>query len=252
MSNAKVELGRHLFYDRRLSVTGTHSCASCHKQELAFTDGEGKPTGATGQAIPRNSMSLTNVAYYYPYTWSNSLLHTLEEQALVPMFAQAPIELGLTGVIDSVLAGLADAPAYSELIPAAFPELSGEGRFEASHVVRALAAFERTLISGSAPFDRYVYGGDESAVSEDAKRGFELFNSEKFECYHCHTGLNFTSAFRSRETALLGKDYQNNGLYNLDAKGAYPQESPGLVAITGRAADNGKFRVPTLRNVTKT
>ena len=85
MSEAKVALGRRLFYDQRLSVNGTQSCATCHKQELAFTDGRAKPVGATGQAHPRSAMSLVNVAYAVSLTWNNASLRSLEEQALVPM-----------------------------------------------------------------------------------------------------------------------------------------------------------------------
>lgn len=252
MSAAKVELGRHLFYDRRLSVTGEMACATCHRQELAFSDGEVTPLGATGQRIPRNAMSLTNVAYYYPYTWSNPLLHGLEEQALVPMFAEAPVELGLTNVIDRILVELADDPIYAQLIPRAFPAKAKASPLSSADAVAALAAFERSLLSFDSPFDRYAYGHDESALSSEAKWGFELFNSEKFECYHCHSGINFTSAFRSRDTPSLPRDYQNTGLYNVRGLGMYPSDSPGLVAMTGEASDQGKFRVPTLRNVAKT
>lgn len=88
MSVPKVELGRRPFYDQQLSINGTTSCASCHEQSRAFTDGRALPLGATMQTIPRNSMTLTNVAYLYPYTWQNPLLHTVESQALVPLLSE--------------------------------------------------------------------------------------------------------------------------------------------------------------------
>src|SRR6516164_4993669 len=94
MSEAKVELGRHLFYDTRLSVNGKQSCASCHKQELAFTDGHAVGVGSTGESHSRGAMSLVNVAWSGALTWSNPALRTLEEQALVPMFGEHPVELG--------------------------------------------------------------------------------------------------------------------------------------------------------------
>jgi cytochrome c peroxidase len=244
---AKVELGRRLFYDRRLSVNGSQSCASCHVQALAFTDGQARPAGATGELAPRSSMSLVNVAYFYPYTWANPKPHTLEQQVLIPLFGEAPLELGLTGVIDDVIAALRAEPVYQRLFPRAFPELAEP--FVSDAIVKALASFERTLISGGSPFDRYAYGEEEDAISADAKRGFELFNTERFECYHCHAGLNFTTAFRAASSPFLGKDYQNNGLYDVDGEGSYPLASPGLVEISGNPADRGKFRVPTLRNV---
>src|SRR5436305_15058138 len=97
MSEAKALLGRHLFYDKRLSMNGSQSCATCHRQELAFTDGRAFSVGATGQNHPRSAMSLVNVAYSAALTWSNPTLRSLEEQAFVPMFSEHPVELGLRG-----------------------------------------------------------------------------------------------------------------------------------------------------------
>src|SRR3977135_2466727 len=97
MSPAKVELGRYLFYDKRISVNGKESCGSCHRQELAFTDGRARAEGTTGQVHPRSSMSLVNVAYVPSLTWANPTLGSLEEQALTPMLGEEPIELGLKG-----------------------------------------------------------------------------------------------------------------------------------------------------------
>jgi cytochrome c peroxidase len=101
MSAVKVELGRYLFYDKRLSVNGESSCATCHRQQLAFTDGRKTAAGTTGQLHSRNSMSLVNVAYSAALTWSNPELRRLEDQALVPMFGERPVELGLRETDDS-------------------------------------------------------------------------------------------------------------------------------------------------------
>ncbi len=95
MSDAKVELGRYLFYDTRLSENGTQSCASCHAQERAFTDGKARAVGSTGELHPRSAMSLVNVAYAAALTWGNPTVVALEQQALVPMFGDHPVELGL-------------------------------------------------------------------------------------------------------------------------------------------------------------
>src|SRR3954453_11939298 len=95
LTTEKIRLGRYLFYDARLSVNGTTSCATCHKQELAFSDGRAQAIGATNQPHPRSSMSLVNVAYTAAYNWSNPNVHSLEEQALKPMFGNAPVELGV-------------------------------------------------------------------------------------------------------------------------------------------------------------
>ena len=114
MSEAKVRLGRYLFYDKRLSVNGSQSCASCHRQELAFTDGRATALGATGEAHPRSAMSLVNVAYNAALTWSNPTQRSLEKQALTPMLGEHPVELGLTGHEASVLDALRAEPVYRD------------------------------------------------------------------------------------------------------------------------------------------
>ena len=247
MTAAKVELGRHLFYDERLSHNETMACASCHEQARAFTDGKPTNEGSTGHKLPRNAMSLTNVAYLSIYTWANPQLADLEEQALVPMFADFPLELGTQFETPQILRRFADDPQYQQLFTDAFPE--DDDPFTTTRIVQALASFERTLISGDAPYDRFVYAGDEAAMSASARRGMDLFFSERAECYHCHAGPNFSTSFRSDTSEAGPPDFQNNGLYNLDATGAYPPGNRGLFEFTGAPRDQGKFRVPTLRNI---
>ncbi|MFY0540770.1 cytochrome-c peroxidase [Nannocystis pusilla] len=231
MSAAKVELGRHIFYDERLSYNETMACATCHEQARAFTDGKPTPIGSTGHAIPRNSMSLTNVAFQSVYTWANPKLSTLEEQALVPMFADFPLELGVQQDTDAVVRRFADDPEYQELFAAAWPE--DDDPFTVERIVQALSSFQRTLISGDSAYDRFIYGGDSTAMSESAQRGMALFFSETGECYHCHAGANFSTSFRSAGTEPGPPDFQNNGLYNLDDAGAYP---PATAASTSSPA----------------
>src|SRR5580700_1342975 len=115
MSAVKVELGRYLFYDKRMSVNGGQSCGSCHRQELAFTDGRAHAEGTTGQVHPRSSMSLVNVAYATSLTWANPALVSLEEQALTPMLGDEPVELGLKGHETQFLKVLAADPVYQPL-----------------------------------------------------------------------------------------------------------------------------------------
>ena len=173
MTNEKVELGRHLFYDERLSGNGTQACASCHRQELAFSDGATVPNGSTGEPHPRNSMALANVAYAATLAWANPLLFALEDQALVPMFGTEPVELGLNGREAELLERLRAVPRYQELFAAAH---SGSADpFTLANVVGALASFQRTLLSGNSPYDRYTYHDDETALSDAAKRGRVLF-----------------------------------------------------------------------------
>jgi len=247
----KVALGRHLFYDKRLSGNETQSCASCHEQERAFTDGRAQGVGSTGQVHPRNSMSLANVAYAATMTWVNPVLKGLEPQALVPLFGLDPaIELGIRGKEAEVLARLRAEPKYQELFAKAFPEVADAYTFD--NIARAIASFERVLISGRSRFDRFQYDGDRTALTAQEQRGLELFGSETLECFHCHGGTFFTDAVADTSSPNGGRRFHNTGLYNLDGKGAFPLESRGLIEFTGVASDMGKFKAPTLRNIEKT
>jgi cytochrome c peroxidase len=251
MSAVKVELGRRLFYDKRLSGNQTLSCASCHRQELAFTDGRATSVGSTGEHTPRSSMSLTNVAYLEAVTWANPRLLSLEEQALVPMLGETPVELGLAGREEELLARLRAEPRYEALFPEAFPE--DEDPITLVNVTRAIAAFERTLLSYRSPFDRYIYSGDKSGMSEAALRGKRLVYTDTRKCILCHSFNLDDPETAAREGKLpTGVMFRNTGLYNIDGKGAYPPENTGLFAITGEPTDMGRFRVPTLRNIAVT
>ncbi len=250
MSEAKVELGRYLFYDTRLSGNNTMSCSSCHRQELAFTDGLVVPQGSTGQSHVRNSQTLTNVAYNATYTWANPVLTEVERQIVIPLFGEFPIEMGVTGNEDVVLARLREDALYQALFSAAYPDSPDPVNFQ--HVVQALSSFVRTLISGDSPYDRFVYQGDRSALSESALRGMDLFLSERFECHHCHGGFNFSLSTRHANTTFPEQPFFNTGLYNIDGQGAYPRGNTGVFEITGNPEDMGRFRPPTLRNIALT
>lgn len=246
---AKVELGRRLFYDPRLSVNGSVSCASCHRQSLAFTDGRRISPGALGHFTNRNSMSLANVAYLPVLTWSNPLLHNLEQQALVPLLGSDPIEMGLAGRDRDMVERLRTEPLYPPLFKQAFPASPEGQEISLATVVRALAAFERALVSGRSPYDRYRYEGDVEAISEAAIRGEALFFGERLECHHCHGNFNLNDSMMHERNRLGEAAFHNTGLYDLDGKGAYPAGNPGLMEHTGRPEDMGRFRSPTLRNI---
>jgi cytochrome c peroxidase len=230
MTAEKVELGRHLFYEKRLSITGKHSCASCHEQKRAFTDGKPLGIGATGEAHPRNSMSLTNIAYNSVFTWANPLMKRLETQALVPMFGEHPVELGMVGKENEILALLRQDPTYQKLFAAAFG--TGEKAINLNNLTKALASFERSLISFNSPYDRYRFGGDRTAISASAKRGEALFHSERMECFHCHGGFNFSDSTQHERLAFTEIAFHNTGLYNVDGKGAYPDNNTRLYELT--------------------
>ena len=184
MTAAKVELGRYLFYDQRMSRSGTQSCASCHIQRLAFTDGKPRGTGSTGELHPRGSMSLVNVVYTSVFTWIDQGLHSLEEQARVPMFGEHPVELGMDPAGENFLAIVRADAKYKELF--------GADPITLDNIIKALACFERSIVSARSPYDRYHYDRDDSAVSAAAKHGEVLFFSTGFSCFRCHGGANFT------------------------------------------------------------
>lgn len=249
MSDVKVALGRFLFYDTKLSGNGTFSCASCHQQRRAFADSLPLGVGSTGEVHPRGSMSLANVAYAPVLTWANPNLVRLEQQAVVPMFGDSPIELGLAGREDSLLAALRADERYRRLFAESFP--ADREPISITNVTRAIAAFERTLMSGGSAYDRYEHG-DSSALSPAARRGAEMFFGEKLECFHCHGGFAFTNTTDYQGKGFPEIEFHNTGLYNLGGTGAYPAANPGLKEHSGRADDMGKFKAPTLRNIALT
>jgi cytochrome c peroxidase len=224
MSPAKVALGRRLFFEPSLSVTGQYSCATCHEPSRAFTDGRKVAIGATGQATPTNAMSLTNVAYNVSFGWSTPNIRSLEDQMRQPMLNDHPVEMGLKGREQQVLADLTGR--WRSAFTAAFPE--ARGKFELDHLIKAIATFERTLISGHSPFDEYVFNGKHDALTPQAKRGMALFYSERLGCSSCHSGFNFSGAWRDAQGATAEPTFANNGI------GTAP------------------LRVPTLRNVALT
>jgi cytochrome c peroxidase len=212
-------LGRYLFYDQRMSVNHTQSCATCHRQELAFTDGRAVSIGATGESHTRSAMSLVNVAFSSLLTWSDPAMRSLEKQALLPMLGRHPVELGLSGHEEDFLRELRLDPVYCELFPKAFGD--AHDSFTMENVARAVAAFERTIVSARSPYDRYHFGGETGAISDAAKRGEVVFFTDPIAgCYRCHNGFNFTDG-----------QYHNTALYPGDAR---------------------KFKTPTLRNVALT
>lgn len=250
MSEAKVELGRHLFYDTRLSGNETQACATCHAQDLAFSEPLAVSMGSTGDFTPRNSMSLTNVAYNSTYTWVNPNLLTLETQIPIPMFGEIPTELGLSGLEDELFERLRTSTVYPPLFAAAYPDEADP--YSTRNIVFAIASFVRTMISGNSPYDRFVYADEQDAITESARRGSEMFFTEKVECFHCHGGFNFSAAVNFVGLELPEIGFFNTGLYDIDGNGSYPAENPGLVEFTGMRRDDGKFRAPTLRNIRKT
>ena len=234
MSQAKVALGRRLFFDPRLSLTGRYSCASCHEPARAYSDGRKLALGATGEVLTRNAMALVNVAYNLSFGWQHPEVRSLEQQMRQPLFNQHPVELGLAGREQRVIQALAADPKYPRQFQRAFaasPDCESvaapAGALCMTNVIKAIAAFERTLIDGDSPFDHYVFGGDSQALDASAKRGMALFFSGRLGCSSCHSGFSFAGNWR-------------------DAQGA---TGPSSFADDGTGA---VVRVPTLRNIERT
>lgn len=244
LSNAKIELGRHLFYDKRISSNEQQSCESCHQQDKAFADGKALPHGTTNDLLDRNSQGLTNVAYNVNYTWANPTLTTLEQQILIPLTAESPnpVEIGINSDNQNeIIQRFRDLPLYQGLFSSAFPDEADP--FTLGNMIKALASFNRILISDRSPFDK-------GELSASAKRGQNLFFSEKADCFHCHDGFNFSiSSTTTKSIAIASERFFNNGLYNLSQDGNYPANNQGIYSLTDLDKDKGSFRPPTLRNV---
>ncbi len=244
MSPAKVELGRRLFYETRLSGNGAFACSSCHRQEFGFADARNISLGSTGEPHPRNAIGVANAAWLRALNWADPATPSLEEQALVPMFGDRPVELGLKGQELDLLDRLRAVPAYRQLFAIAFP--GDTAPVTVVNITRAMAAFQRTIIAVNAPFDRWSRG-EASAMSASAIRGERLFRSTALRCVECHRGPLFTAAAVEPQGSAAA--FANNGLYNLGGDGSYPAPNRGLFERTQRAEDMGKFRIPTLRNL---
>ena len=245
MSAERLALGRHLFYDPRLSGNGTQACASCHQPARAFTDGRARALGSTGESHPRSAMSLANVAYSASLTWADPGKRALEEQMLVPMTNEHPVEMGMKGHESEILARLKAEPVYAELFPKAFP--GQRDVITLANVRRAIACFERTLLSGDSPYDRFVWRDDPTALSESARRGMRLFFSGRLACSKCHAGFTFSGPAVWQGGPAAAPAFFNNGL-----EAASGTADPGLFTVSHRARDRGRFRAPTLRNIAAT
>ena len=223
-SMEKWELGKKLFYDKMLSVDYSASCASCHATSLAFTDGLPKSKGAGNVTARRNAPTLTNVAYQ-PYYMKEGGVPTLEMQVLVPI--QEHDELNFDIVL--IAERMRQIPEYVAMSKQIF------NREPDPYVItRAIATFERTLVSGNSYYDQYLYRGRADRLTDAAKKGMQLFFSERAGCSSCHNGFNFTNYA-----------FENNGLHEVYADN-------GRERFTRKPEDNGRFKVPTLRNIALT
>jgi cytochrome c peroxidase len=249
MTRGKVAIGHRLFYDVRLSGNETQSCATCHRPELAFTDGKATPVGSTGEPLPRNSPSIVNSAYRSTLTWANPALVTLEKQMEVPLFATHPVELGVDdGNKAKVLNRIRRDPWYAQRFPRAFR--TAKRPISWTDVIRSIAAFERSIVSANSKYDRYLRGKAELSPAE--RRGMDLFMGEEGECSHCHGSFLFDDQDTYVGSPRERPKFHNTGIYNVGETGEYPYPNRGVYEITGRPKDMGAFRAPSLRNAART
>jgi cytochrome c peroxidase len=216
-----VALGRRLFYEKKLSGDNTMSCGSCHVQTHGFSDPKRFSVGITGKVGNRQSMAIFNLGWNDPFFWDGRAA-SLEKQAHDPV--TNPIELNASWV--DVVKKLQMDTKYPELFHKAF----GTSQIDSNLVTKAIAQFERTIISFNSKFDQYFYKGDSTVFNASEKRGLEVF-FRKGSCLHCHDGAT-----------LSDNTLRNNGLDDIFADN-------GLGDFTKNAADNGKFKVTTLRNI---
>jgi cytochrome c peroxidase len=223
MTAEKVELGRMLYFDTRLSADGKVSCATCHDPKQGWAERKPTSTGIKGQVGGRNAPTVINAAYARAQFWDGRAA-SLEEQALGPV--QNPIEMGNT--LPAMIADLSKVAAYRAKFQRVFgSDVTKEG------VAKAIAAFERTILSGNSPYDRFK-AGEKAALDASQKRGMALF--EKSGCADCHSGSMFS-------------DY---GYYNAGVGCDKGRPDSGRMSVTKNKDDEGKFRVPSLREVANT
>ncbi|MDH4230052.1 MAG: c-type cytochrome [Nitrospirota bacterium] len=228
----KVALGRLLFFDPRLSVDGTISCASCHNPKLGWSNGLSVAFGVRGQIGKRSAPTVLNAAYSDTLFWDGRA-GSLEEQARGPLMN--PLEMANTSA--GVVATLKAIPHYVKR----FEQVFGRPEFGIDEVVAAIAAFERTLLSGNSPFDRYKYGGDTAALSASQVRGMELFRDKAGpNCAKCHRFDDFSA------------DLTDFRFHNIGVGMDHPTPDTGRGAVSQNPEDRGRFRTPTLRNVALT
>lgn len=219
----RVELGRRLFYETALSIDSSVSCSSCHLQALAFSDGKVKSLGVKNSLGARNAPALINLAYD-KFFFHDGGVTSLETQAMSPILNHAEMAFG----IHEAGFRLAENSEYQQLSQAAYNR-----EMSAYVIVRALAAFQRTLISGNSAYDQFYYQNDSTALTKSEQRGLVIFNG-KANCSTCHSGFNFTDF-----------GFANNGLYQVS-------KDKGRSRISLKKEDEGKFKIPTLRNIAVT
>ncbi len=239
--SAKIELGRFLFFDRRLSVNNTRSCGTCHNPAFAFTDGYKRSLGVYADLHQRNTQPLFNLGYLKYFTAADSNLHSPLQQMDNPLLNNHPAEMGVKGNEENILQKIKADKDYQQMFGSLKANISWE------NIKAYISLFVNSLESENSPYDKFKMG-DTSALTASQKRGMQLFFSDELKCASCHGGFNFSAPSLTNQKGDTVY-YFNTGLYNTDGKGAYPAYDEGFYQLTKNKADMGKFRVPSLRNL---
>lgn len=234
-SEAKLNLGRMLFFDPILSGSQSRSCASCHLPGLSWTDGQPRAIGEKQEVLPLRTPTLLNVAWIPKLGWDGHF-GDLEGVAMGPITSPTNMNLSKTVLIERLSA----IPGYAEAFDTAF----GEGDITTRKIEFALATFERTIVSEDAPFDRWL-DGKETAISEAAKRGFDLFNG-KANCAACHSGWAFTDASFHDIGSAQDNDFGRGSLFPTSVALRYAFKTPTLRDVARRAPYMHDGSVPSL------
>ncbi|MFY7965714.1 MAG: cytochrome c peroxidase [Chitinophagaceae bacterium] len=235
--SSEAQIGRLLFFDTRLSVNGTKSCASCHLPELAFTDGFKTPLGAMGDAVKRNTPTLVNLADNETYNWAAESIVSLEQQSNIPLFGIHPIEMGNDSNNIHFLEFVYIDKNYATLLKSCKIE-----KIDWNIVKHLIATYVRTFKFQNAKYDLVVKG--KAKFTNDELAGKKLFFSDKLNCRKCHSGNDFDEP----EFTRMNK-YQNIGLYNIGKDSLYANDDNGLFNESNDKDDIGKFKIPSLRNI---
>lgn len=233
LTEEAIKLGRHLFFEKRLSADNTMSCSSCHLQLAAFTDGKILSEGIRGLKTRRHAMTIFNLAWQEHFFWDGRAM-SLEEQALMPI----EDEFELDNELDTVVARLSKDPLYQKLFTDAF----GDKTVTPKRIGKAIAQFERIIVSANSEFDSVVRLKTKAEFRDlGARRGFDMFSSETGDCFHCHGHLETAFQF-----GAFGRDIQflNNGVLST----AEQMFDKGREEVTGNLADRSHFKVPSVRN----
>lgn len=237
IEEASIKLGHYLFFDNRLSGNHTKSCASCHSPNMAFTDGYRSSVTPFGENVLHNAPSLLNINQYRYFDWANPSANSIAKQIKRPLYARHPIELGLDQHVEDIQQLFSADSIYADLFRRSFPK--DKQLYTLAQIEYCIVLYEMQLQSRQSLFDQHK-------LDESAQRGEALFRDTRLHCIQCHQLPDFTLASL---TTSVDSVYANIGLYNVANSNAYPIQDAGLILSTKQSQDNGKFKIPSLRNV---